>query len=487
MDENIKKAIIYLLVIAIVAVPLFLQLGLLPIRTYDEARLAMNAIEMHESNNWLVTTFDYKPDLWNTKPPLMIWLQTICIKLFGIGEWSIRLPAALAAFATCLLLMFFSRRLLHQPEIGAIAAIVLVSSIGYVTTHGTRTGDYDALLVLFTTFASLSYFAWTENGERRNLLLFFVALTLAALTKGVAGLLFLPGLGVYSIYRKKLFPLFKNPMLYVGVMGFIAIVAAYYLLRENASPGYLQAVSDNELGGRFLQVIEEHKESFWFYLLALLAPKFVFGMPLIFLSLIFVKKVSNEVNRRLIIYLAMVSVFFWLVISSAQTKLGWYDLPLYPLMSLQVAVFIYDVVYLQFGTAIMNKGQRAKVIFIGVAFLLAVIPYITVLDRITGSTKRKNERIYYKTAYYIREQIAGRTLPDSTVYVTWLYAPHMDFYIIQANVLGIGVEHIPPDKLSYYVPTRLITEDEGIANQIKQQYKVEVVKDEQGLKVYDIR
>jgi 4-amino-4-deoxy-L-arabinose transferase-like glycosyltransferase len=76
------------------------NLGGMTIRLWDESRMAINALEMYESRHYWVTTFEHQPDLWNTKPPLMIWLQVLSLHIFGVHDWVLRIPAALAATAT---------------------------------------------------------------------------------------------------------------------------------------------------------------------------------------------------------------------------------------------------------------------------------------------------------------------------------------------------------------------------------------------------
>src|SRR5687767_10138855 len=46
-----------------------------PIRIWDEAIYANNALEMTETGNLLVLHNNGEPSLYNTKPPLNIWLQ----------------------------------------------------------------------------------------------------------------------------------------------------------------------------------------------------------------------------------------------------------------------------------------------------------------------------------------------------------------------------------------------------------------------------
>ena len=68
--------------------PLFLHLDVLPLRLFDESRLAMNAAAMIMNNNWLVTYYQDNPDMWSTKPPLLIWIQALLFKLIGPTELS---------------------------------------------------------------------------------------------------------------------------------------------------------------------------------------------------------------------------------------------------------------------------------------------------------------------------------------------------------------------------------------------------------------
>lgn len=84
----------FLVLIIIVAIPIFGHLDELPIQLWDESRLANNALEMSRSGNLIVTTWAKVPDMWNTKPPFLIWQQALLIKLLGPVDIAIRLPSA---------------------------------------------------------------------------------------------------------------------------------------------------------------------------------------------------------------------------------------------------------------------------------------------------------------------------------------------------------------------------------------------------------
>jgi uncharacterized membrane protein len=57
--------------LVVLSIPLWLKVDSLPIRLFDEAQNAVNALEMSETHNWLVRTYDYQPDTFDCKPPLL--------------------------------------------------------------------------------------------------------------------------------------------------------------------------------------------------------------------------------------------------------------------------------------------------------------------------------------------------------------------------------------------------------------------------------
>src|SRR4051812_33620138 len=65
----------YLVLAALVYMPVFGNLNVLPIREWDEARIAVSAYEVYSGGDWLVTRFHGEPDMWNTKPPFLVWCQ----------------------------------------------------------------------------------------------------------------------------------------------------------------------------------------------------------------------------------------------------------------------------------------------------------------------------------------------------------------------------------------------------------------------------
>src|SRR5918997_1349978 len=74
-----------------------LFLGDLPLRDWDEGTRALIAREIYRTGNWLYPTLQGEPYL--LKPPLMDWLIALSYKLWGVQEFTTRLPGAL--FTAC--------------------------------------------------------------------------------------------------------------------------------------------------------------------------------------------------------------------------------------------------------------------------------------------------------------------------------------------------------------------------------------------------
>lgn len=338
-----KKHLYYIIIIFAVAfTPLFVNLSKLHMQRWDEARLAVSAYEMSVNNNWIVPTYCWQPDMYSVKPPLQIWLMAVSIKVFGANEYAIRLPSALAALFTCLFLYWFLAIKLRNNFIALLAPVLLLAADGYVRIHGTRTNDYDTLLTLFTTITVCHFYLFINNGNRKHLIYSAIALALASLTKGIAPLMFIPGLFLAVIYFQKLKDLLTSKHFYIAIVVFIIPVFGYYLLREHYNQGYLHSVSVNELGGRFLSTLENHKHPWYFYLVRLIERDHIWFIIALSAPAI-AAYTKNLQHKTLAIYCTIIAFSFLVIISAAGTKLDWYNMPMYPLLCIMAAIVVQEI------------------------------------------------------------------------------------------------------------------------------------------------
>ncbi|MCB0696381.1 MAG: glycosyltransferase family 39 protein [Chitinophagaceae bacterium] len=470
---NLKNLWGALIVLLIIALPVFGHLSELAIQTWDESRLAVNAFEMFKTRNWWVTTFMWQPDMWNTKPPLLIWLQVASLKIFGINELAIRIPSAIAAVITCLFMYWFLVKRFQNKLLAIAAPAILIVSEGYTRLHGIRTGDYDALLTMFTTMYILYFYLYLKEFKPRYLLLTAVTLTLACLTKGIHALIFMPALLALAIYYKRLPRILTSWAFYTGLVFFIVIIPGYYLLREYHNPGYLAAVAQNELGGRFFGVLENHREPAEFYFMwlyqsgAMWLLLYAWGMNMS------VRSKSEEI-RNLAAYLTVAALSFLVIISFAETKLFWYVIPTYPLLSILAAIAVHSIF-----TPVPKSKDKKYIILVVSAVIVYLLAYNNILNNVLKPQVNKYDRLN-AIIEYIKEGMAGKRDIRKAGIVYGEYQQDIIWYEHVCD--GISYKNFQDFKQGEHA---IVRTDEAAAV-IRDMYDCELVHDHYGVKIYEI-
>jgi 4-amino-4-deoxy-L-arabinose transferase-like glycosyltransferase len=423
-----NRVLIYSFLALLIYFPLFGHLSTLPIRIWDEARLAINAYEMSLNGNFLVTYYDNLPDMWNTKPPLMIWLQVLFINLLGFNELSIRLPSAIAGFLTCCIIFAFVLNITKSEFASIFSVLALITNAGYVNMHSTRSGDYDALLTLFTTLYVVCFFIYIERQKNSYLYLFFLFVMLSVLTKSISGLFFIPALFIYIIYSKNLVNCLKNKHLYIGLILSITFVLTYYLGREFANNGYINVVFENELGGRFMQTLENHNHSAFFYAKNILFKSMSHWIVFIPLFVIVGLTFNNSQINRLFKFLLINILTLLTVITIAKTKLEWYDVPIFPLVSIIIGISLY-IIYdkiIKIDWGFLNFKNNIIVYYFPIIFFFT--PYKTIFEKTFLPKEEAFNNSFYDLSYYLKDVIKGKKEIGSKYLVYEGYKAHILFY-----------------------------------------------------------
>ncbi|HLW29489.1 MAG TPA: glycosyltransferase family 39 protein [Brumimicrobium sp.] len=484
MNAVYLKYLKYALLAALIYIPLFGHLGTLPIRIWDEARLAINAYEMLNGGDYIVTHFEGAPDMWNTKPPLLIWIQVLFMKIFGVNEVAVRLPSALAGLFTCIVLLIFSRKYFKINSIGFITVFVLITSYGYINLHATRTGDYDALLTLFTTLGGLLFFSFCETKNYKHLYLFFLFTAFGVLTKSITGMLFIPAIFIYSIIQKQFIPLLKSKHFYFGLLSFLVLVFGYYFLREAYNPGYIAAVQENELGGRFLEVLEDHQHGFLFYFDNFIDLHFSYWHLLVPCGIITGFVIKNKKINRITLFSTLMITTFFLIISTAQTKIKWYDVPLYPFLAIITAIFIYYIFETLKNNKTFNQTLSVNIIPFIFLFLIGITPYQNILDRTYKPKESGQEIEFYEIGYYLKDAVKGKhDLNNKFVLYDGYYAQNL-FYLNILNDKGVNVQFKDWTKLD--TNDIVIAHQEEVKEYLEEHYNYEIIHTEGNVITYKI-
>ena len=336
----------WLTLIGAMAVLTLPNLGAHSLWDVDEGVNAEAAREMLEVGNWIKPTFNY--ELRTAKPAMLYWLQMTSYSLFGIDEWSARLPSVLASMLTVLLVYELGRNMFDR-RIGLLSGLVLASCIEFcVLSHS---ASPDAVLLACLMLAFSSFWFGSVDGGRSWFIPFGIACGLATLTKGPIGL-GLPGLIVlvYLLWNRELRKLWDT-RLFWGLLAFLATAAPWYVLVTLETRGeWASTFFGRENLTRFMTPMENHSGPIVYHILGL----FVFFAPwCIFLGgALWYGTARTRASRytdpserdsertRRAYRLLIVWFAVWLsVFSVAATKLPNYVLPLYPAIAILTACF----------------------------------------------------------------------------------------------------------------------------------------------------
>ncbi len=114
--------------------------------------------------DWVVPTFNSQ--LRSDKPVLTYWLMLASYSLLGVTEFAARLPSALLAVGTSLMVYHLGRRL-FRPEVGLWAGLIMATNVWFGVVG--RAATPDSTLIFCTTAALLAYVIGTARSASFNL------------------------------------------------------------------------------------------------------------------------------------------------------------------------------------------------------------------------------------------------------------------------------------------------------------------------------
>lgn len=209
------------------------RLGAVPLMGLDESLYAEVSRQMTVRSNYIVPFFN--GEYFFDKPPVVYWMQALCIKIFGVNSFAVRLPSAICAVCLVFFVNWLGNKLFN-PRTGFISALISATCI--LSTALARLAIIDMVFTLFITI-SLSMFllCYLKKSNSKFYLLAWAAAGLSVMTKGPAGIVLI-GLVilVFLAFKKDLKSLFK-PIHLLGLLLFLAISVPWFLLVQRATNG----------------------------------------------------------------------------------------------------------------------------------------------------------------------------------------------------------------------------------------------------------
>ncbi|WP_062053939.1 ArnT family glycosyltransferase [Aquimarina longa] len=324
----------------------------IPLMENDSAQHATMAMRMYLENDFL-NIYKAGHDYLD-KPHMHFWLAALSFKMFGISQWSYRIPALLFT----LLGAYSCNRLAKEfygDKASHIASLVFLSSQAiFLSNHDVRT---DAVLTGATIFGIWQLVAYINHRSVQHIILGAIGVAIAFSTKGQLGV-FISGVCVlsYIAYNQK-WKVLWSWKVGIGILTFIVAITpvlyAYYIQFDLHPEKYVNGAS-NVSGIRFILWDQsfnrltgsgfEHTSPDYFFFFHTLLWAFLPWSLLFYIALftrlrtVFTTKFRYQDNFEILTSIGVLIVM--IVISFSKFKLPHYLNSLLPVGSVLVAGYI---------------------------------------------------------------------------------------------------------------------------------------------------
>ncbi len=338
----------------------------------DEGRYADISRHMFESGDWLVPRLDGLPFIH--KPPMLHWLSSIAMHIFGVHVWVVRLVPILAASLLLIGTYLFVRKYLSQ-KIAELSILMMATNLLFFGSS--QYVNHDLLLATGITLSVFCLVDFSLCNRKAMLFLGYFFAASAFLTKGLIGIL-IPGMILlpWLLYTRqyKRIPAFFNPF---ALLFLAALTLPWLYQMQQIYPDFLHYFFIDQQFNRFHSNQFNNKQSWFFYLVILLVSLLPWLLTLRWTGLrtMLQQQRLNPVGQLLIWWLVSVVIFF----SIPPSKLAGYILPaLTPLIILCAIAFEKSTLNTQQLTRMQKYAPAAFVCLLG--FVLAATLYFIPLD-----------------------------------------------------------------------------------------------------------
>jgi 4-amino-4-deoxy-L-arabinose transferase-like glycosyltransferase len=298
---------------------------------------------MLSSGDWMVPTFNdrLRPD----KPVGIYWLMANSVRLFGVGEWAVRMWAGVGIATAMLLVAAFVRRRVEGANPGLAAVVLGLAPLAFVVGTAATT---DAVLLAATTGAMVVLAdglldRWTAG----RVVLLGVLLGAGLLIKGpvalaVTGL----AIGLWVVLtlttRDTRWRTDLGAYAAAAVIG-LAIFLAWAVPANAASGGELARLGlGHHVVNRMQQPLESHGGSLLLYLPYYPLVLLVGLMPWTLylpgaIAAVWRRSLGEAKVRRLLLSWALPTIVLMTLVA---TKLPHYVLPVVPALAVVIAIAV---------------------------------------------------------------------------------------------------------------------------------------------------
>ena len=486
-QHKVFRNVLFSLLFIIGSFTVLIDMDVRPLQNWDESLFAMRAYYLINEGGILdnfnhYEGYGYHP---NVKPPFTTFIQAPFFYLFGYGELGLRLPMVLISCFCALTIFLFLKKETGSPFAGLFGALVLFTSIGYVSMHVGRTGDQDVATSFYMLLMLLSFYRYHQHREEKGgwkyAVFFGFAMTAAAFTKTIFAFFFLPAIAIFILVRKQLLWYLKNPLLILVSLGVIGAYVAYVFRMDQLYPGYLDTYI-HHAAGRFTVIVDNHIQEpplFYFQNLFTDFVPWIYLLPLGLWGL-FRKEFAKYHDFLLLGFLAMLTLL--IVISISKTKLHWYLTPFYPVAAIVVGLVLEEMRF----RAMEGQHNNARFLIVTILFFTL---FITPYQRVLANNKANNDESDTNQRYTSMLKKLRKVHPEEKSFYVFAkpYTPSLSFFSTLYNEqYGYDIKVVeefigkqPGEKVMICLHSR---------NEIlKENFELEEIYEKNGCRLYEVK
>ncbi len=355
--------------------------------------------------------YDYwdRYHIWLHKQPLFLWQMALSSKIFGVSEFSLRLPNIILG-STLVLVTYRSGKLLVNEKVGFTSSVLVISSI-YIMELIAGRQSLDHNDFTFLAYISLSIWSLIEYYYSKNkkwIYLIGIFSGMAILCKWLVGLLVYFGWIVLRLLNKKI-KISENKDVLVSLITTTLIALPWQIYTFIKYPIETKSAFKFNLL-HFNTILEGHEGSFWYHLNVF---NNIYGEIASFLVIPAFYALYLKIRDKKLFYslLSMV-VIVYLFFSLAKTKM--------PSFTIVVAMIVFiafssllNYILEKFQTLKMNKLISNLIFAVSIVFILLVRFNIEFLQE--NHTTWKEENTYTRMMTHYKEVFTNLKLPGNSV------------------------------------------------------------------------
>ena len=193
---------------------------------------------------------------------------------------------------------------------------------------------------------------------------------------------------------------------------------------------------------------------------------------------------KEEKIRKITVFCSLLVVFYLFIISVAQTKLEWYEVPLFPFLASINAIALFVVFdYLRKSKTIATyfKFNIIPIVFL---FAIFVSPYEKIINKIYLPKEYEWDKIFYEISVYLKDALKSNHSVQNHFLCYSGCNTQLLFYVNLFNDKKQNVNFI--DWKNIKDGDLIIASQTNVQDEIEKNYFFEITENFQSIKKYKI-